>query len=247
MDECATDPCQYDCPDNDGTLSSCDLLSSQNMIDSRSNFNWLADFPFSGVRANMECEDSLSFWFLASMRLFFTRLWMHRAMQAPRKKEPRMLKVMMAAMVPRWFHSFNSADSVVVGVVVEVVVVVVAVVVVVEAAVDADEDDVAVVLEVLEVLDVVVDVVVAAAVDVVNDEEVVEVLEVVVDSEVVVTSELLVVVTDSVAVVDATASAIVVVSRFSIQSPNRLSSFERWVPSEFESSEGVIFVAVDKV
>jgi hypothetical protein len=53
MDECPTDPCQYDCPDIDGTL-----LSSQNMIDSRSTFNWLADFPFSGVGANMESEDS---------------------------------------------------------------------------------------------------------------------------------------------------------------------------------------------
>ncbi|GFF53276.1 LOW QUALITY PROTEIN: hypothetical protein IFM46972_09739 [Aspergillus udagawae] len=190
MDECATDPCQYDCPDNDGTVSSCDLLSSQNMIDSRSNFNWLAELPFSGFRS----EDSLSCWFIASMRRFFTRLRMHRAMQAPRKKEPRMLKVTMAAMVPRWFHFFNSADSVGVGVVVEVVVVVAAVVVVAEAAVDADEDGVVVVV-VLEVLYVVAEVVVSVAVVVVNDEEVVEVLEAVVDSEVAVASARLVVVT----------------------------------------------------
>jgi hypothetical protein len=39
MDECATDPCQHDCPDNDGTLSGRDLPSSQNPIDARPDFN----------------------------------------------------------------------------------------------------------------------------------------------------------------------------------------------------------------
>ncbi|KAH1498125.1 hypothetical protein KXX57_000141 [Aspergillus fumigatus] len=92
-------------------------------------------------------------------------------------------------------------------------------------AMDADDDDVAVLLEVLEV---VVEVVVAAAVVVVKDEEVSELL-VVLESEVVVAWESLVVaeVTVSIAVVDVTASAIVVVSRFTIHSPNRLSGLAR--------------------